>query len=234
MNTKNLSHAAIVLFSCFFMLACGGDDDNNNPQGSGGFPNTMTSRFPRTGGGLPGTGDSGGTGFTPPRIPGGMPPASQQMCKAGADACTQCIVAACGEPCATCASESACTDAFDCISGCTTDTCINNCGSPAALNLVSDLVNCTQQRCSTACSDSGSGSDTPSGGSSGGNSCDACVDATCSQEQSACANNSACVDLVNCCANGSEAQCEQCFQNAPASAAQAANNFAQCFSDCGC
>jgi hypothetical protein len=168
----------------------------------------MGSCSPLAGSGQNTAGSSGNP--SDPLVKGGSSgnPSNQCDPSQASSACGQCGASKCCDQLSACESNQQCVDLIDCMSGCSTDSCYNGCGSkfPGGIDDVNALGECLSTSCESACSDGG-------GGSPGGTNCsDIYKPSTCSDciEQSCCDALASCVDDANClaCLQGDDGKCQ--------------------------
>lgn len=152
-----------------------------------------------------------------------------QLCSLsmGSDACDQCVAGSCMAECSTCADNDSCVALVDCAKGCSPDdqACIIGCGAsnPGGIsdaNAFAGTGGCVEKLCAVACN----GAPAQCAIQVGDAACDACIASKCLAPCNACADNDACVALLDCaksCAPDDQACINDCAMQNPTGIAQA-------------
>lgn len=137
------------------------------------------------------------------------PPSGSACGFASGDAtCDTCLDTSCCGAANACLADADCTALLDCAEPCADDACFSACEAahPTGATKLGALSTCATTTCGSACGAPPSG---PAPGScgltSGAPTCDACLDASCCGETTACLGDADCVALVRCygtCADG--------------------------------
>jgi hypothetical protein len=140
------------------------------------------------------------------------PPGSACGFATGDATCDTCLGTSCCAQANACFGDADCTALLDCGDACNDSTCLAACEAahPSGAAKISAISTCVDTTCGAACGgtpglDAGSGpgpAPGPSPGSCGLTSsdptCDACLDASCCAESTACVDDPQCVALVSC------------------------------------
>jgi hypothetical protein len=154
----------------------------------------------------------------------------------GDQACDDCVVGACMAECTTCAENDSCVDLVACAAECAPDDqgCIMGCAaqSPGGIGDATAFMgdgSCVAEHCSVECN----GAPSQCAFEFGDAACDSCISSQCLASCNTCADNDACVALVECgaeCAPDDQGCLTQCAIQNPTGIADA-SSFA---GDTGC